>query len=145
MQPRRRQVVVYLHTIQSPSSIHTHTLTRPLTTTANIHTFGRYILSSLLSSTHSYTPTLASHTVGSSSGVSSSSDEQQVLTGYLELLEKVIRIDPHVIPPYAFNGNLVKTFLNEFLFTMPTDDEQDKTPICDHVNTRHAAFGVISA
>ena len=63
----------------------------------------------------------------------------------MELLEKVIRIDPHVIPPHAFNGNLVKTFLNEFLFTMPTDDEQDKTPICDHPNTRHAAFGVISA
>ena len=104
------------------------------------------ILSSLLLYSHSYTPTYVHHALpGSSSGVSSSSDEQQVLTGYLELLEKVIRIDPHVIPANAFNGNLVKTFLNEFLFTMPTDDEQDKTPICDHVNTRHAAFGVISA
>ena len=45
----------------------------------------------------------------------------------------------------AFGGNLVRTFLKEFLFTMPTDDEQDKAPICDSSSTRQAAFGVLSA
>lgn len=45
----------------------------------------------------------------------------------------------------AFGGNLVRTFLKEFLFTMPTDDEQDKAPICDSSTTRQAAFGVLSA
>ena len=41
--------------------------------------------------------------------------------------------------------NLARTFLKEFLFTMPTDDEQDKAPICDSSATRQAAFGVLTA
>jgi Ubiquitin carboxyl-terminal hydrolase len=68
-----------------------------------------------------------------------------VLTGYLDLLEKIIRLDPSVVRDEAFGGNLVRTFLKEFLFTMPTDDEQDKAPICDSSSTRQAAFGVLSA
>ena len=72
-------------------------------------------------------------------------DEQVVLTGYLVLLEKLIRLNPTVIPKEAFHGNLVKTFLSEFLFTMPTDDVQDKSPICDNETTKQAAFGILSA
>ena len=75
----------------------------------------------------------------------SGSGEQQVLTGYLLLLEKVIRIEPAAIPAGAFNGSLVQTFLDEFLFAMPTDEEQDMTPICDHASTRSAAYHVLAA
>lgn len=72
-------------------------------------------------------------------------EERQVLTGYLDLLEKIIRLDPSVVRDEAFGGNLARTFLKEFLFTMPTDDEQDKAPICDSSATRQAAFGVLTA
>ena len=72
-------------------------------------------------------------------------EERQVLTGYLDLLEKIIRLDPTVVRDEAFGGNLARTFLKEFLFTMPTDDEQDKAPICDSSATRQAAFGVLTA
>ena len=72
-------------------------------------------------------------------------EERQVLTGYLDLLEKIIRLDPSVVRNEAFGGNLARTFLKEFLFTMPTDDEQDKAPICDSSATRQAAFGVLTA
>jgi hypothetical protein len=50
----------------------------------------------------------------------------QVLVGYLDLLEKIIRIKPTAVTDASFGGNLVKTMLKEFLFTMPTDSEQDK-------------------
>ena len=72
-------------------------------------------------------------------------EERQVLTGYLDILEKIVRLDPTVIRDEAFGGNLVRTFLKEFLFTMPTDEEQDKAPICDSSATRQAAFSVLSA
>lgn len=72
-------------------------------------------------------------------------EERNVLQGYLETLDVLIGLDPLSVKQTQLGENLVESFLNEFLFTMPTEEQQDGSPICDSQLTRQAAFHVLAS
>jgi ubiquitin C-terminal hydrolase len=70
--------------------------------------------------------------------------DRSVLLGCLELLRCLIVIDGQAVIQTELGTVLVKTFVENFLFTMP-EDGRDCSPVCDTPDTRRAAFAVLEA
>jgi ubiquitin C-terminal hydrolase len=71
-------------------------------------------------------------------------DEPQVLLGYLNTLSVLIGLDASAVMATALGKDLVHSFMTEFLFAMPTEDN-DNMAICEGQTTRQAAFNALSA
>lgn len=71
-------------------------------------------------------------------------EERNVLLGYLETLDVLVGLDAVSVKQTPLGEHLVESFLNEFLFAMPTAD-QHENPVCDNAQTRQAAFRVLAS
>eukprot|EP01038_Epipyxis_sp_PR26KG_P004500 gene4500-6357_t len=71
-------------------------------------------------------------------------DERYVLLGYLELLDNLIDLDYNAVIATDLGKSFVKTFMTEFLFSLPKAD-LDINSLCDTAATRQAAFKVVAS
>lgn len=71
-------------------------------------------------------------------------EDRFALCGYLELLDQLLSFDAVAVAETELGKNLVSILLDDFLFTMPTAEDNEKRAICDTVYSRQAAYKVIA-
>lgn len=69
-------------------------------------------------------------------------ETDRMLVGCLQLLKTLIDLDVKALFDTPLGQNLVPIFMSDFLFAMPSPDK-DKTSVCDTIELRQAAFGVL--
>ena len=72
-------------------------------------------------------------------------NEKYSLLGYLNLFIKLIEQQPNAVHGRNLEEQLVPVLLSNFLFTMPSAEEDDKVSICETAETRKSVFALLRA